>query len=68
MGKNDSVGSLAERLRKKYSANKWTFSRREMHDAVCSDCGKECKVPFKPQEGRPVYCKECYSKHKEDKR
>jgi len=37
---------------------------REMHKAICSDCKKECEVPFKPAEGKPVYCKECYSKHK----
>lgn len=33
-----------------------------MFKAVCSDCGKECEVPFKPVEGRPVFCKECYMK------
>ena len=35
---------------------------REMHDAVCSECGKECKVPFQPTEGKPVYCRDCYAK------
>ena len=25
---------------------------REMHKAVCADCGNECEVPFKPTEGR----------------
>ncbi|MBI5064753.1 DNA-directed RNA polymerase [Candidatus Woesearchaeota archaeon] len=34
---------------------------REMHKATCSECGKECDVPFKPTEGRPVYCADCYS-------
>jgi CxxC-x17-CxxC domain-containing protein len=38
------------------------FGPREMHKATCSECGQECEVPFKPQEGRPIYCKECYSK------
>jgi CxxC-x17-CxxC domain-containing protein len=38
---------------------------REMHKAVCADCGKECEVPFKPIEGKPVYCKECYANHKQ---
>ena len=38
---------------------------REMHKAVCADCKKECEVPFKPREDRPVYCKDCFSKHKE---
>jgi len=37
---------------------------REMHKAVCADCKQECEVPFKPSEDRPVYCKDCYRKHK----
>jgi CxxC-x17-CxxC domain-containing protein len=37
---------------------------REMHKAVCADCGQECEVPFKPAEGRPVYCRDCYAKKK----
>jgi len=38
---------------------------REMHKTVCADCKKDCEVPFKPTEGRPVYCKECYPKHRQ---
>ena len=38
------------------------FGPREMHKAVCSECKKECEVPFKPTEGKPVFCKECYAK------
>jgi CxxC-x17-CxxC domain-containing protein len=37
---------------------------REMHQAKCSDCGKDCEVPFKPTEGRPVYCRDCFQKHR----
>ena len=37
---------------------------REMFDAKCGDCGNDCKLPFKPTEDRPVYCKECFQKHK----
>ena len=37
---------------------------REMHKAICADCKQDCEVPFKPTEGRPVYCKDCYPKHK----
>jgi len=40
------------------------FEPREMHKAVCSECKKECEVPFKPTEGKPVYCKECFAKRK----
>ncbi len=39
---------------------------REMHKVTCADCGKECEVPFKPTEGRPVYCRDCFSKHRDD--
>ena len=37
---------------------------REMTKVTCSDCGKECEVPFKPTEGRPVYCRDCLPKHR----
>ena len=37
---------------------------REMSKAICADCNAECEVPFKPTEGKPVYCKDCYRKHK----
>ncbi len=37
---------------------------REMHKAICSDCGKECEVPFKPTEGKPVRCQECFRKNR----
>ena len=40
------------------------FGPREMHKATCSECGNECEVPFKPTEGKPVYCKDCFAKRK----
>ena len=40
------------------------FGPRQMHKATCSDCGQECEVPFKPSEGRQVYCRDCYQKHR----
>jgi hypothetical protein len=30
----------------------------------CSACGKETTVPFKPTQGRPVFCKECFQSRK----
>jgi CxxC-x17-CxxC domain-containing protein len=41
---------------------------REMHKITCSDCGEEAEVPFKPTEGRPVYCQECFKKHRPPRR
>ena len=37
---------------------------RQMYDAVCADCGSDCQVPFEPRQDRPVYCSDCFSKHK----
>ena len=37
-------------------------SQRQMFPATCAECGKETEVPFKPREGRPVYCSDCYAK------
>jgi len=35
-----------------------------MHDAICSDCGAACQVPFKPTEGKPVRCQDCFRKNR----
>ncbi|NLF87208.1 hypothetical protein GX563_00125 [Candidatus Bathyarchaeota archaeon] len=34
----------------------------------CTDCGKTATVPFKPTAGKPVYCRECLSKHRSSTR
>ncbi|HIH20830.1 TPA: hypothetical protein HA244_06190 [Candidatus Micrarchaeota archaeon] len=39
-----------------------------MYKATCSDCGQECEVPFEPSPGKPVYCRNCYQKHKKPSR
>jgi len=40
------------------------FRQRKMHKIKCSDCGKDAEVPFKPIEGRPVYCRDCFMKRR----
>jgi len=37
--------------------------RPEMHEAICSDCGKRCEVPFKPTGDKPIYCSQCFTNH-----
>lgn len=34
---------------------------KQMHDAVCSDCGADCQVPFEPSGDRPVLCRDCFA-------
>lgn len=52
------------RTARKANMNGGTRRERVMYDAVCADCGCETKVPFKPSEDRPVYCKECFDARK----
>jgi CxxC-x17-CxxC domain-containing protein len=37
----------------------------QMFDAVCSQCGKKCEVPFKPSGDRPVLCSDCFNLRKD---
>jgi len=37
-------------------------SRPEMHEVTCDKCGKQCEVPFKPTESKPVFCSDCFRK------
>ena len=32
--------------------------------ATCSQCGRETTVPFRPTQGRPVFCRECFQTRK----
>lgn len=36
------------------------FEEKQMFDAMCDECGKNCQVPFRPTSGKPVYCSECF--------
>ena len=33
---------------------------REYFAVVCSSCGNQAQVPFKPRMDRPVYCSDCF--------
>jgi CxxC-x17-CxxC domain-containing protein len=48
--------------RSSYSGSS-SYSRgpREMFDATCSNCHKATQVPFRPTQGKPVYCSDCFS-------
>lgn len=36
----------------------------EMHQVVCGKCGKDCEVPFRPTNDRPVYCSNCFENNR----
>ncbi len=35
---------------------------REMFKTTCDDCGDTCQVPFKPTNGKKVFCSPCFDK------
>jgi len=37
---------------------------RQLYGVKCASCGKQTEVPFKPNGGRPVYCRDCYLQKK----
>ncbi len=37
---------------------------RQSYEVTCADCGKTDTVPFQPRGDRPVYCRDCFRKHK----
>lgn len=37
---------------------------RQLYPATCAECGRETMVPFEPRAGRPVYCRECFARHR----
>ncbi|MEG3007314.1 MAG: zinc-ribbon domain containing protein [Oscillospiraceae bacterium] len=39
---------------------------KEMFTAICAECGKEARVPFKPNGEKPVFCSECFAKMREN--
>jgi len=39
-------------------------SDRPMYDAVCSNCGDSCQVPFRPSGNKPVLCDKCFSQQR----
>jgi CxxC-x17-CxxC domain-containing protein len=44
------------------------FPKKAGYTAICANCGKETTTIFKPDGIRPVYCRECLTKKKEEKR
>jgi len=48
-----------------FNRDKKSFGRkdsgpRQMFHAVCSKCGRDCEIPFKPTGDRPVFCSDCF--------
>ncbi|MBM3233297.1 hypothetical protein FJZ18_03985 [Candidatus Pacearchaeota archaeon] len=49
-------------------ARRFGSENREMHEATCDKCGKQCSIPFRPSGGKPVYCSNCFRSNGGDSR
>lgn len=67
----DKRSSRPERSSDRYGRNDRSSDRnfrrserreKEMHDAICDNCGIDCQVPFRPTPGKPIYCSDCFDK------
>jgi CxxC-x17-CxxC domain-containing protein len=52
----------------KITLNRPRIVKNSGYEAICSSCGRETTITFVPDGIRPVYCKECLSKKKDEKR
>jgi CxxC-x17-CxxC domain-containing protein len=42
------------------------FRENRKFSAICDKCGKQCEVPFRPTEGKPVFCDTCFTRPERD--
>ncbi len=40
------------------------FAQKQMFSATCDQCGERCEVPFRPTNGKPVLCSNCFAASK----
>ena len=64
---NTNMGSFnrGNQTRGRSFGNKREFdnrssSRPTLYKTICSKCGKECEVPFRPNGEKPVFCRDCF--------
>ncbi len=51
-----------------FQQNRPNNGGKQMFQAVCAECRKNCEVPFKPTPERATYCKECFTRRKAERR
>ena len=61
-GRGRDFGGRSSDKRNNYGSD----DQREMFSAVCDECGNDCEVPFRPTEGKPIYCNKCFRKRNEE--
>ncbi len=66
-GGSDRRGGFGDRRGGDRGRGGFAGGDRTMHHAVCSNCGRDCEVPFLPTNNKPVYCSDCFEKMGNDR-
>jgi CxxC-x17-CxxC domain-containing protein len=61
--KNEPKRCKACKVKRSQALSGPSYNRAET-TTTCTQCGKETTVPFKPTQGRPVYCRECFQQRR----
>ncbi len=64
-GKRDSGGHSFDRGNRGFGGRD-SGRPAMMHKATCSQCGKDCQLPFKPNGNRAVFCSTCFEGQKNE--
>lgn len=63
---NEPVRCNECRASRKKARSTGTFSSQKgfkpLVDVICEACSRPTKVPFKPTQSKPVYCRDCFEK------
>ena len=43
-----------------------TQPNHTQHQATCSQCGRSTTLPFRPSQGKPVYCQTCFQARRQN--
>jgi len=62
--KNEPKRCKACKAKRAESSSQGPGFHRAETKTTCSQCGKETTVPFRPTQGRPVYCRECFQQRR----
>jgi CxxC-x17-CxxC domain-containing protein len=61
--RNEPKRCKACKVKRNQEPSRQSHSRVET-STTCTQCGKETTVPFKPTQGRPIYCRECFQQRR----